>query len=58
MNEWLTAAVWMGLALAASLISIRLAISVALVEIIYDAARLEDYLILSDRLDELVAGNV
>lgn len=32
--------------------------SVALVEIIYDAARLEDYLILRDRLDELVAGNV
>lgn len=32
-NVWLTAAVWMGLAFAASLISIRIGISVALVEI-------------------------
>lgn len=35
MNEWLTAALWMGLALAASLVSIRLAISVALIEILF-----------------------
>jgi Kef-type K+ transport system membrane component KefB len=33
-NQWLIAAVWMGLAFLASIISIRLAISVALVEII------------------------
>ncbi len=33
-NVWLTSALWVGLALAASLISIRLAISVALVEIV------------------------
>jgi Kef-type K+ transport system membrane component KefB len=36
-NIWLVAALWIGLALAASLISIRLAISVALVEIIVGA---------------------
>src|SRR5438132_758648 len=35
MNQWLTAALWMGLALAASIVSIRLAISVALVEILF-----------------------
>lgn len=35
MNQWLTAALWMGLALAASLVSIRLAISVALIEILF-----------------------
>ncbi|MBI3912405.1 MAG: cation:proton antiporter [Armatimonadetes bacterium] len=35
MNQWLTAALWMGLALAASVVSIRLAISVALVEILF-----------------------
>jgi Kef-type K+ transport system membrane component KefB len=34
MNQWLIAAVWMGLALVAGVISIRLAISVALVEIV------------------------
>ena len=33
-NVWLTSALWMGLALASSLISIRVAISVALIEII------------------------
>ncbi|HQT93111.1 MAG: potassium transporter Kef [Acidobacteria bacterium 21-70-11] len=33
-NVWLVAAIWMGLAFAASLISIRLGISVALVEIL------------------------
>ncbi|HEC99409.1 MAG: cation:proton antiporter [Thermodesulfobacteriota bacterium] len=33
-NIWLTSALWMGLALASSLISIRVAISVALIEII------------------------
>ncbi len=33
-NLWLTSALWMGLALLASLISIRVAISVALVEIV------------------------
>lgn len=32
-NVWLTSAIWLGLALAASIISIRLAMSVALVEI-------------------------
>ena len=32
-NVWGTAAVWIGLALAASLISIRLGIAVALVEV-------------------------
>jgi Kef-type K+ transport system membrane component KefB len=37
-NVWLTGAVWIGLALAASLISIRLGISVALVEIVVGAA--------------------
>ncbi len=35
MNQWLTAALWMGLALAAALVSIRLAISVALIEILF-----------------------
>lgn len=35
MNQWLTAALWMGLALAASVVSIRLAISVALTEIMF-----------------------
>src|SRR2546428_11326493 len=35
MNQWLTAALWMGLALAASIVSIRLAISVALIEILF-----------------------
>lgn len=33
-NVWLLAALWMGLALAASLISVRLGVSVALVEIV------------------------
>lgn len=32
-NAWLTASVWMALALAASIISIRVGISVALIEI-------------------------
>ena len=32
-NVWLTSALWIGLALLASLISIRIAVSVALVEI-------------------------
>ena len=36
-NIWLTSALWIGLALAASLISIRLALSVALVEIMVGA---------------------
>ncbi|MGB9587358.1 MAG: cation:proton antiporter, partial [Armatimonadota bacterium] len=36
-NVWLTSALWIGLALVASLISIRLAISVALVEIMVGA---------------------
>jgi Kef-type K+ transport system membrane component KefB len=36
-NVWLTSALWIGLALAASLISIRVAISVALVEIVVGA---------------------
>jgi Kef-type K+ transport system membrane component KefB len=35
MNQWLTAALWMGLALAAAIVSIRLAISVALIEILF-----------------------
>lgn len=35
MNQWLTAALWMALALAASVVSIRLAISVALTEILF-----------------------
>ena len=33
-NIWFIAAIWMGLALVASLISIRLGISVALIEIL------------------------
>ena len=36
-NVWLTSALWIGLALAASLISMRLALSVALVEIMVGA---------------------
>jgi Kef-type K+ transport system membrane component KefB len=36
-NVWLTSAVWIGLALLASLISIRIAVSVALVEIVVGA---------------------
>ena len=36
-NIWLASAVWIGLALASSLISIRLALSVALIEIIVGA---------------------
>ena len=36
-NVWLASSVWVGLALAASIISIRLAISVALIEIIVGA---------------------
>jgi Kef-type K+ transport system membrane component KefB len=36
-NVWLTSALWIGLALLASLISIRLAVSVALVEIVVGA---------------------
>jgi len=36
-NLWLTSAVWIGLALASSLISIRLALSVALIEIMVGA---------------------
>jgi Kef-type K+ transport system membrane component KefB len=35
MNQWLTAALWMALALGASVVSIRLAISVALTEIMF-----------------------
>jgi Kef-type K+ transport system membrane component KefB len=35
MNEWMTAALWMALALAASIVSIRFAISVALTEIFF-----------------------
>lgn len=35
MNIWLTAALWMALALAASVVSVRLTISVALTEIIF-----------------------
>ena len=34
-NDYLTAAAWMGLALAASLISIRIGVSVALIEIAF-----------------------
>lgn len=37
MNQWFVAAVWIGLALLASLVSIRTAISVALVEILLGA---------------------
>jgi Kef-type K+ transport system membrane component KefB len=37
-NLWLTSALWIGLALAASLVSIRVGISVALIEIIVGAA--------------------
>lgn len=33
-NVWLVAAAWMGLALAASVISVRIGISVALIEIV------------------------
>ena len=36
-NIWLTSALWIGLALASSLISIRLALSVALIEIMMGA---------------------
>ena len=36
-NVWLASSVWIGLALAASIISIRVAISVALIEIIVGA---------------------
>jgi Kef-type K+ transport system membrane component KefB len=36
-NVWLTSALWIGLALLASLISIRLAVSVALMEIVVGA---------------------
>src|SRR5690349_7055892 len=36
-NVWLASAVWLGLALLASLISIRIAISVALIEIVVGA---------------------
>src|SRR5579863_6615716 len=36
-NVWLTSAIWLGLALAASIISIRIAMSVALVEIVVGA---------------------
>jgi Kef-type K+ transport system membrane component KefB len=36
-NVWLTSALWIGLALVASLISIRIAVSVALVEIVVGA---------------------
>ena len=36
-NIWLTSAVWIGLALLASLISIRIAVSVALIEIVVGA---------------------
>jgi Kef-type K+ transport system membrane component KefB len=36
-NVWLASALWLGLALAASLISIRIAVSVALVEIVIGA---------------------
>ena len=36
-NVWLQAALWLGLALAASIISIRVAISVALIEIMVGA---------------------
>ena len=36
-NVWLASALWMGLALLASLISIRVAISVALIEILVGA---------------------
>lgn len=32
-NQWLQAALWMGLALAATLLSLRIAISIALLEI-------------------------
>lgn len=35
MNQWLTAALWMALALGASVVSIRFAISVALTEIVF-----------------------
>jgi len=35
MNQWLTAALWMALALGASIVSIRLAVSVALIEILF-----------------------
>ena len=38
MNQWFVAAIWVGLAFAASLISIRTAISVALVEILVGVA--------------------
>jgi hypothetical protein len=36
-NIWLATALWIGLALAAALISIRVAISVALIEIVVGA---------------------
>ena len=37
-NIWFIAAIWMGLALVASLISIRVGISVALIEIVVGVA--------------------
>ena len=36
-NVWLASAVWLGLALLASIISIRVAMSIALVEIVVGA---------------------
>lgn len=56
MNEWLIAAVWMGLALAASIISIRFAISVALVEIIvgiFGGNFLHPYMVVTDWINFL-----
>ena len=41
-NIWLTSALWMGLALLSSLISIRVAISVALIEIIMEEKRYDN----------------
>ena len=38
-NIWFVAAIWMGLAFAASLISIRVGISVALIEILSESSQ-------------------
>jgi hypothetical protein len=51
-HVWLTSALWIGLALVAALISIRIAVSVALIEIVVGGARRQPARLGAQRIDQ------
>ena len=53
-SVWLQSALWLGLALLASLISIRVAVSVALIEIVVGAVHEPVLVVDPDRLEGLI----